>query len=309
MEGSTQILSTVWEFVRNVANCDAILINCNPALTLQLGALFFFLRFRRKPIIALDLVLRRPVTKPSKLTSRLKKLLLRRVDHFIHYFRDWSGYEKYFGIGQDRSSYVPFKTDVGGTFAYKTSSDGEYVLCFGRSERDFDTFIKAMSILPYPGVIPDPNFSLLSQHSSRFTVPLSSLPGNVTIIQNQDDTEGALSMIGKARVVALPLVANRISASGIGTYLTAMRLGKCVIITEGPGSSDVLSEEALFVPAEDPKALAAMIRMAWEDRTLREKTAAAGRSYVERCGDSRDLYQRVLEIVLKFLSMPIKGNR
>jgi len=104
-------------------------------------------------------------------------------------------------------------------------------------------------------------------------------------------------MIARARVVALPLVAGRISASGIGTYLTAMLLGKCVIITEGPGSSDVLSDEALFVPPEDPEALATMIRRAWQDQSLREKTAAAGQLYAERCGNSADLYQRVLEIV------------
>jgi glycosyltransferase involved in cell wall biosynthesis len=230
------------------------------------------------------------------------------VDHFIHYFRDWAGYEKYFGIGRDRNSYVPFKTDIRGRFPYIANPDGEYVLCFGRSERDFDTFIKAMTTLPYPAVIPNPNFSLLSQHSSRFTVSLSSLPANVTIIENQESIEGALEMVAKAHVVALPLVGNRISASGIGTYLTAMLLGKCVIITEGPGSSDVLSEEALFVPAEDPYALAAMIQRVWEDRTLREKTAAAGQAYVERCGTSADLYQRVVEVILEFLPLASRGR-
>jgi glycosyltransferase involved in cell wall biosynthesis len=302
VEGTAQVLSTAWAFVRNSPRCDGILINCNPALTLQLAAIFVFLPFRRKPIIALDLVLRRPVTQTSKLTRRLKKFLLGRVDQFIHYFRDWAGYEKYFGIGNDRNSYVPFKTDLRGRFPYSVNPNGEYVLCFGRSERDFDTFIKAMAELPYPGVIPDPNYSLLNQHSSRFTVPLSDLPANVTIIENRDNMEAALEMIAKAHVVALPLVANRISASGIGTYLTAMLLGKCVIITEGPGSSDVLSNEALFVPAEDPHALAAMIRRAWEDKALREKTAAAGQAYVEQCGNSADLYQRVVDLVVKFLS-------
>ncbi len=59
----------------------------------------------------------------------------------------------------------------------------------------------------------------------------------------------------------------------------------------------MLSDEALFVPPEDPEALATMIRRAWQDQSLREKTAAAGQLYAARCGNSADLYQRVLEVV------------
>src|SRR5258708_36703242 len=84
----------------------------DPSLTFKLAALFSLIASRRKPIIALDLVLRRPITTTSKLARPLKKQLLKGVSHFVHYFRQWDGYEKYFGIAANRSSYVPFKTDI-----------------------------------------------------------------------------------------------------------------------------------------------------------------------------------------------------
>ncbi len=224
-KGTAQIVSNVWDFLKNSPNCDAILINCDPSLTFKLAALFSLIASRRKPIIALDLVLRRPITTTSKLARPLKKQLLKGVSHFVHYFRQWDGYEKYFGIAANRSSYVPFKTDIRGRFPYAPDPNGEYVLCFGRSERDFDTFIRAMRNLPFPGAIPKPNVSLLKQHSSRLTFPLSQLPPNITVLENEDTVNGALRMIARARLIALPLVAGRISASGIGTYLTAMLWG------------------------------------------------------------------------------------
>jgi hypothetical protein len=55
------------------------------------------------------------------------------------------------------------------------------------------------------------------------------------------------------------------------------------------------------VPAEDPGTLASMIRRAWEDKKLRETTAAAGQKYAEKCGTTGDLYQRVLAIIVATL--------
>jgi glycosyltransferase involved in cell wall biosynthesis len=303
VEGETQFRSSVSEFLESAPACDAILVNCSPELTYGIVKKFLIAPSRRKPVVALDLVLRRPLTPSAKLTRPFKKLLLSKVDYFIHYFRDWSGYERYFGIGPDRSTYVPFKSDVRNTTGASDAS-GDYVLCLGRSERDYDTFIKSMAGLPYPAAIPAPDFEQLSRHSSRFTIPIAELPANISILQNDDSIDRAIQIVSKASLVVLPIVAGRLSASGIGTYLMAMLLGKCVIITEGPGSSDVLTDEALFVKPEDPAQLATTIKRAMEDRQLREKTALAGREYAERCGNSADLYQRVFEIVsnLRFTS-------
>jgi glycosyltransferase involved in cell wall biosynthesis len=97
--------------------------------------------------------------------------------------------------------------------------------------------------------------------------------------------------------VALPILKSNIAASGLSTCFNAMALGKCVIGTEGPGFTDIFTDEVLTVPAGDPAALAAMIRKAWENDALREETAMRGHQYVRKAGGRDDLYRRIIDAV------------
>ena len=58
--------------------------------------------------------------------ASVKRLLLRMVDLFILYLRDFTGYERYFGISADRAVYLPFKANVWDFVGdpQKLSSDG-----------------------------------------------------------------------------------------------------------------------------------------------------------------------------------------
>lgn len=295
---TAETAGAAWEFVSRAPGFDVILIDCDPWLTLKLCALFIPFWFRRKPIVAVDLVLRPPTTWLSRVSRIFKRLLFLRVDHFIHYFRQLDNYDKYFGIGPNRSSYVPFKSNIKGRYAYTPNFDGEYVLCFGRSERDFDTFIGAMARLPYPAAIPRPDFSLLGAHGAKFTIPISKLPPNLQFLEDDGSPEDSIRIIGNAKLVVLSMIPNRSCASGISTYLTAMVLGKCVILTEGPGTSDVLMDQALFVPPGDPERLAETIERVWNERELREKVAMSGYIYAESCGTEDDLRRRELDFLV-----------
>ncbi|MEP6714348.1 MAG: glycosyltransferase [Terriglobia bacterium] len=302
MTGEAVMVETVWQILKLSRRADLIIINCNVKLTFQLALLYTLLPFLRRPILSNDIVLRSPKTMASRMTAKVKKALLSRIDHFSLYFRILDGYEDYYGIGADRTSYLPFKPNLRYKHDVQAESDGNYVLCFGRSERDYDSFFAAMEMLPdLPGAIPPPNFNQLARHASRFTRPLSELPRNVKILEDDGSTESLIKVIQGARVVALPIVRSRIGASGIGTYLNAMLMGKCVILTEGPAANDVLSDEALMAPPEDPAALAGMIRRAWEDDNLRGRTALAGRLYAEGCGGEPELRQRVLDRAIETL--------
>jgi glycosyltransferase involved in cell wall biosynthesis len=88
------------------------------------------------------------------------------------------------------------------------------------------------------------------------------------------------------------------AASGISTALNAMLLGKCVIGSEGPGISDVFSDELLTVPPEDPLALAEIIERAWTNEDLRTKTATAGNRHALSLGGEPELYQRIIDQVV-----------
>jgi glycosyltransferase involved in cell wall biosynthesis len=91
-------------------------------------------------------------------------------------------------------------------------------------------------------------------------------------------------------------------ASGISTALNVMILGKCVIGSEGPGMSDIFSDEVLMVHPEDAGALADVIRRAWEDDGLRSRTAANGFRYARQAGGEPELYQRIIDQVAAWFS-------
>lgn len=298
--GSATTVNGPAAFLRRARNCDLIVV-FQDARTLQLLALaFLLLPFRRKPIVAVDLLLNRPEGLRQTLRARIQRLLFGRIDHFVHYFRDLSGYQEYFGIGPERSSFVYFKANIreriGEGSDVQSTSDGQYVLCFGRSQRDYDTFFQAVSSLPYPAAIPTPKLSELRFHGSRFSVDPASVQERVAFLDDDGSEASQVRLLRGARLVVLPIVGDRIRAAGITTYFNAMLVGKCVITSEGPGVSDVLSPgQAILVPPEDPAALARAIERAWEDRELRERTARAGRLFAESLGGERDFYQRILD--------------
>ena len=302
VRGDALMLKTAWEFLRHSRHADLVIINCDVPLIVKLSTLYMLFPFLRRPILGHDIVLHPPLNLRTKFTTLCTRLLLSRVDHFSHYFRLLDGYQKYFGIGPDRSSYLPFKPNIRYRQKYRVDSEGEYVLCFGRSERDYDTFVRAVAKLPYPSAIPRPDPRMFHLHGSRLSFKLSELPPNLRILEDDRSAESMIRIIEGARLVVLPILAGRISASGIGMYLNSMLMGKCVITTIGHGRSDVLKDEALFVPPEDPDALAATIRRAWEDRDLRLRTAEAGRRYAESCGGEPELRQRVLDRAIETLA-------
>src|SRR5580704_15596734 len=143
--GSGVSAKTFGDFVRLRRNADLLLINGDVAVTLRLCALFLVCPWLRKPIVAVDFVLRRPMTFRAGIAVLLKKFLLRRVDLFVHYFHDITGYERYYGIGPDRSVFVPFKPNIRYRFELSTAPAGRYILCLGRSMRDYDTFFTAVA--------------------------------------------------------------------------------------------------------------------------------------------------------------------
>ena len=291
LSGTTRIIYKGGDLLRHLRECDLILVNNDTGMVLRLGALFTVLPWLKKPLVAVDLVLRRP---SNEVVRRLKRLLFSRVDYFIHYFKDVTGYQRYYGIGPDRSGYVPFKPNIRYRHDAPANPDGDYILCFGKSQRDYDTFFDAVAQVPYPAAIPRPDFVQLRRHGSMFSRGLSELPPNVRILDDDGSSETMVRVLSGARLVVLSVRKASICASGISTYLNAMLLGKCVIVSEGVGASDVLTDQALFVPPEDPPALAAMIRRAWEDDALRRSTAARGCQYAASLGGEPDLYRNIL---------------
>jgi glycosyltransferase involved in cell wall biosynthesis len=303
--GESVHCKTPLEFWRVRDTVDLFLVNCDPGICYWLGALRRLVPWlMRKPALAVDLILLAP--KPgffNRCLTRLKRFSLGGIWHFIHHFRDLSGYQKFYNIGSDRSSYLPFKVNLRLDSRGEAQGSGSYVLCLGRSERDYDTFFAAMEKLPaIPAAIPAPDLKLLATHGSRFTRDLQNLPANITLLADQGDEASILRFFQGARLAALPLIPGRIKASGISVYLNAMRMGKCVITNEGPGTSDVLlNGEAFLIPSGDADALATAIEHLWNNHEERLRIARAGELYAQQCGDEADSFHRILERAVQLL--------
>jgi glycosyltransferase involved in cell wall biosynthesis len=298
--GTARIARTFDEFVNGLGAADVLLLNGDVALVYRLCLYFALFPWKRRTLIAVDLVLGYPDTPLARLQCVVKKALLRGVDHFINYFKYSDGYARFYGITSARSSFVHFKPNIRHRHETVPVYDGEYVLCFGRSRRDYDTFFRAVAELPFPAAIPEPNFAQLNANGSRFTYRLDRLPPNVTLLKDDKTPEAMIRAISGARIVALPIVKNNLLA-GVSVYLDAMLLGKCVIITEGAGSSDVLTDEALFVSAGDAAMLARTIRLAWEDDELRLRTARSGYRHAASLGGEPELRLRILNAITGWL--------
>jgi glycosyltransferase involved in cell wall biosynthesis len=294
IQGRCLAAETLFDLWRLMPTCDVVLIGCDPKLTFQAAALRTIRPWCRRPLVVADLILRKPTDFRQWALLRPKRFLLRRVDHFIHHFQDLTGYERLFGIGPSVSSFVPFKPNIGGRVETTPDPEGEYILCFGWSLRDYDTFFDAIETLPYPAAIVRPDFAGLSAHGSRFSRPLNRLPRQVRLLdQKIDDDRSLVSVLRGAKVVVLPILESCLV--GVGTALNAMLLAKCVILTDGPATRRLYTDQVLTTPPGDASQLAAVIRTAWEDRPLRERTAWAGYRYASQLGGEPELFQRIID--------------
>lgn len=82
-----------------------------------------------------------------------------------------------------------------------------------------------------------------------------------------------------------------------------MYLGKCVISTVGPGTSDVLTDQALLVAPHDVTALKNAITRAWEDEPLSRETAEIGRRYAAFLSGEPELLQRIYQRTLEMVEL------
>ena len=176
---------------------------------------------------------------------------------------------------------------------------GDYVFTGGRSRRDFVTFCLALRTLGYPAVIVTSRSEEAVLHETY--IDNSLVPNNVRIIHDDGTPESWIHWISGSRLVVLCISDDSISPSGVGVYLEAMGVGKCVIITDCPASRDILENgnQAIIVERGNVAALTDAIQRAWEDLDYRNGIARRGREYAASLGGECDLNQRFSDVISK----------
>jgi hypothetical protein len=288
------------ENARIAERCDVLVVNSTAAQTMSLCLLRRLWPSARFRLVSLDILLVEPRTWRGRLSSPLKRQLLRAVDHFILYFMDLRGYERHFGISGERATFVPFKVNCWDDLPPESelSSDGEYVLCCGRSHRDLPTFIRASGLTGLPTVLLRQPKEVMAEHGACCAEGIE-LPRNVREVVHDGARASWMRWIGNAKVVVIPIRPGVISSPGVSTILDAMALKKCVVITEGPATAGLIHDEALTVPPGDAAELATVITRAWNDDALRESVALAGRRLALRAEGEDRLHSDVVRIAAR----------
>jgi glycosyltransferase involved in cell wall biosynthesis len=129
------------------------------------------------------------------------------------------------------------------------------------------------------------------------------------IVDEGDSLETYIDFISKARLMVIPRYKRDIAATGISTYLVSMALQRCVIISEGPGAEDILTDQAVVVPAEDASRLSEQIQLLWSDDQRRAEIASCGRNYAQSLGGEDRLLSDILTVSLRTLDAEVSKTK
>jgi hypothetical protein len=229
------------DFVKNPKIANIIILNVDQNELMKYSFMKLINPFWRVKLVSVDILLR-PVGPGTKATfmAFIKKILLKKVDLFLLYFKNTDGYTKAYGIQPDKIRYIPFKVNSWEKIQNFPNTDkkGEYILCAGRTLRDIDTYLKALELTGLPGVLLVQDKETMRGHGTL--LDQLNIPKNVKLEIHSDGQESTfLKWIAEARIVVVPRFKKDIASTGISTYLCAMGLKRPVIISRGPGAEDV----------------------------------------------------------------------
>lgn len=299
-------LGAVWTVFLRSFRLDYVVVNGAPAKLMLLAALKTLVPFNRCRLVAVDILLSRPLTRSDRVKAFVRRMLLRRVHRILLYYRHTAEIERTLHLPRDLFDYVPFKINEFTLVMEMTPRDEGYIFCGGKTRRDFDTFLQAVRDLPYPVRIVTTSNDDIARHGSRLDE--RDLPPQVTVCRLDGSARPFIEAMAGARLVVLPLKPD-ITGVGIGVYLMAMALGKCVVITAGPSTEGLLTDDlAIVVPPGDPAALKHAIASAYADRDLCRRLGENGRRYALSLGDEGQLMRAILAWIERDASHPDRSR-
>jgi glycosyltransferase involved in cell wall biosynthesis len=285
--------------LRAMFQADYLILNLDHRRLLLACALFGLLSprpFRRCSLISVDLLLRPESGWRGSLKMAVKSLLLRQVDTIFLYFRNWDGYCRHYRLSRERMRFVPFKVNSWERLSARAQEPlpESYVLCAGATHRDHRTFVESVRLSGVPALLllPGPAPQIGPRHD--WLKP--PLPPNLRVEYHEGDEESYLRYFESAAIVCLPRYRWDIASTGSSAALCAAGLGKCVVISCGPGGEDVFagSGAAVFFEPENPVELSQQLRGLWGNKPLRQKIGRNAFQFAKRLRGEDRLLRDVL---------------
>ncbi len=163
-------------------SCQYFVINCSPHDVLIFSFLKWISPFNKCKIVSVDFIMREPSSLRERIFQVVKWVLFKKVHVFIEYFKDTTGYERFYKIPKNKFHYVPFKVNSLELINEVTNIEGNYLFCGGKTLRDFQTLILAFRNLPYELTIVTMSNEEISVHGS--TIDESHLPNNIKVVRH-----------------------------------------------------------------------------------------------------------------------------
>lgn len=279
--------------------CDAILLNGCLIDALKLALWKWIIPFHQCKLVVVDVLLSTPRGLAGQVKAAVFKRLFKEIDAVFLLYKNTSGLQRYYGIAPEKFRYIPFKINQYELIQQQMPTDGGYIFCGGKTRRDFDTLFAAVRDLQVPVKIVTTSNDDIAPHGSYLDE--SAAPPNVEIVRLDGTPRRFIEYMAGARLVVMP-IKPEICGAGIGVYLMAMALKKCVILSSGPGAEDVLTEDqAIIVPAQNPLALREAIVKAYTDSEYRARYEHNGYRYAMSLGDEDRMLQSIVSALRKVL--------
>lgn len=274
---------------------DTVIINGSPRVLVYLCLLKLILPFYVFRIISLDLILSRPHSLIERIKSTIFSYLYRKVDYFLLYFKEWSSYVSLYKIPYQKFRYIPFKVNCYDDLPHLSPVEGAYIFSGGMSKRDYSTLLEAVRGQKIELRLLLPPAALATKHGTTIRF---EPPPNVTVIHHNCDPNSWNEAIARAKFVVIPIKKDTISATGISTYLVAMALKKCVIVSAGPATISILPKDcAVIVEPENVQALRDAICIVSSNSTYRTTIAENGYRYAMSLKGHQRLVTEILELI------------
>jgi glycosyltransferase involved in cell wall biosynthesis len=201
---------------------------------LCLGIFYRLLPFINRPkIILLKFIY---IQRPNKLYDRLRYLFWRlgiaSVDLIVCYSRaEAERQPKHFNCDAKKFVFVPIGVEKDKfTKFIATDAEEKYIFAAGYSNRDYGTFLSAVSGVDMPVVV----------IAKKYNLDSCEIPANVRVL-NDVYGEEYYNTLQNAAFVVIPLADPTVS-SGQEVALEAMYFGKAVIATESQGLIDYIED-------------------------------------------------------------------
>ena len=238
-----------------------------------LNTIFFWKKIR---ILVYNTYFYYPSRKPLiKIYQIMKATILKHsVRHFILFSTsEQRDCQKIFKISANKLSYIPFHILHENELSKFEPHEEDFIFSGGNSCRDYETLFEAVSSL-----------EIKTRVFSTINFDMKRLPKNVEIILNDHSVRAFYGPMSNAILVVILLESDILRSAGQGTYLSAMYLGKCCIVSDTPGVRDLIEdgETGIIVPPRDPEKLRNTIIELLSNRNRRNIIGTSAKKYVSQ---------------------------